>query len=170
MDLYIIRHAEAQPLGERTISADADRPLTEAGKAQARLLAQTLQRLGVKLDVLLTSPLLRARQTAEEMLSSWKAPVPELQVTDELAPGGKRKGLSRFLRELEKEAVGLVGHQPDLGLYAAWLIGSKKIGIDLDKTGTACIQCPKGPRKRRGTLIWLVTPAWLASGHWLPQT
>jgi phosphohistidine phosphatase len=159
MDLYVIRHADALPLGDH-ITDDADRPLTDAGTAQAKALAQCLQRLGVHLDVVLSSPLLRARQTAETMLRSWSAPVPPLEVVDELVNAGKRKKLSRLLRDVGKESVAIIGHQPDLSAYVAWLIGSKKASIDLEKSGVALIRCSDRPGRGAGTLIWLATPQW----------
>ncbi|HXG10102.1 MAG TPA: phosphohistidine phosphatase SixA [Gemmataceae bacterium] len=158
MDLYLIRHAEAKPLGADGITRDEDRPLTEAGEAQARELAAGLQRHGVHLGLLLTSPLLRARQTAEAILRQWSLPAPELRVCAELAPGVKPKKLARLLRILSADGVGLVGHMPDLARHTAWLIGGKKAQIDLAKAGAAHLVCPDFPRKGSCTLIWLVTP------------
>jgi len=163
MDLYLIRHAEAHPLNEH-IADDAERPLTDAGRDATRALAQTLTRLGVQLDVLATSPLLRTRQTAEELLTGWPAPVPELRVAAELAPGGKRRKIALGLRKLGKHAIGLVGHQPDLGELAGWLIGSRKAQIDFDKAGVALIRCADEPGKSAGSLVWLATPAWFVPG------
>ncbi len=161
MELYLIRHADARPLGEGGINDDAERPLTDRGEAQARELAAGLQKRGIHLDLLVTSPLVRAKQTALGMQRQWSLPVPELQVCAELAPGLRPKKLSRSLRESSGNAVGLVGHMPDLGVYAAWLIGSKKAQIDLAKAGVAYITCPDRPRKGDGTLVWLVTPEWV---------
>lgn len=158
MDIYLIRHAEAKPLGEDGIISDADRPLTETGEAQARELGADLQRHGVRLTMLLTSPLVRAQQTAEGILRQWSLPAPELQVCDELAPGGKLKKLAKLLRGLKTEAVGLVGHMPDLGVCAAWLIGGRKAQLDFAKAGTAYLTCSGGPRKGKCTLVWLATP------------
>jgi phosphohistidine phosphatase len=161
MDLYLIRHADALPLGEGGITDDAERPLSPDGRSQAQKLGSGLQRRHVRLELVLTSPLLRARQTAEGMLTSWAEPKPELRLCDELGPGGSPKKLARFLRELGDDAVALVGHQPDLGSHAAWLIGSKKAQVDFGKGGAAYITCAKQPRKGEGTLIWLVTAEWL---------
>jgi phosphohistidine phosphatase len=161
MDVYLIRHAEAKPLGEDGILNDEDRPLTEAGEAQARDLAAGLQRHGVHLNALLTSPLVRARQTAEGMLRQWSLPAPPLQECEYLLPGFKPKKLTRFLRDLSVDAVGLVGHMPDLAEYAAWLIGSRKARLDLAKAGVAYIAFADKPRKGEGTLAWLVTPEWV---------
>jgi phosphohistidine phosphatase len=163
MDLYLIRHADAVPLGEDGVTSEEVRPLTAKGQEQAKLLASGLNARGIRLGMVLTSPLLRARQTAEGMLRAWPHPPAELRICDELAPGGKRRKLSRFLRELGSDNAALVGHEPDLGRFAAWLIASKKAHLELAKAGVAYILCNPPVRKRTGTLVWLVTPEWLAS-------
>ena len=160
MDLYLIRHADAKRVGEDGIENDEDRPLTDKGEAQTRQTAAGLQRRGVQIKLVLTSPLVRAKQTADGLLRQWPTPAPELQACDELTQGQKLKKLSRFLRGLEADSIALVGHQPDLGEFAAWLIGSKNAQIDLAKAGVAYICCD-GVRKGAGTLQWLVTPEWL---------
>jgi phosphohistidine phosphatase len=162
MDFYLIRHAEAQALGEGDVTTDADRPLTDHGRAQCTLLATTLLRLGVRLDQVVSSPLLRARQTAEALLQHWPAPAPSLHLCDELAPAGKRRKLTRFLRALDGTSLALVGHMPDLGFYAGWLIGSKKAQLDLAKAGVARVHFEARPGKDQGLLEWLVGPDWYA--------
>jgi phosphohistidine phosphatase len=161
MDLYVIRHAHALSLGERGITEDEERPLSEQGEQQAVQLAAGLQRRGVKIDVLLTSPLLRARQTAEALVRLGPPLVGEMQTCDELAPGGKRKRLARTLLGLDRPAVGLVGHQPDLGEFTAWLIGDRDARLELAKAGVAYVRCDGAPTKGGGALVWLVTPEWL---------
>jgi phosphohistidine phosphatase len=160
MDLYLIRHAEAAPLGEGGVQDDAERPLTPAGQAQCEPLARALQRLSVRLDRVATSPLLRARQTAEGILANWPAPLPELDLCDALAPGVKARKLARYLWKKGSGSVALVGHMPDLAEHAAWLIGSKKAQLEIAKAGVAFIECEKLPAKGSGTLTWLATPAW----------
>lgn len=160
MELYLIRHADAVDLVTSGQSDDAQRPLSEAGRGQCAPLAMALQRHEVRPARVVTSPLLRARQTAEGLLASWVPPVPELQVCDELAPGSKRRKLTRFVRDLGADVVVLVGHMPDLAAYAAWLIGSKKGQIDLAKAGVARIDFDGKFAKGRGTLTWLLTPPW----------
>ena len=71
MELYLIRHADALALGERGISEDAERPLSEKGEDQARAAAAALRKRGIELDRLYTSPLLRAHQTADILLKVW---------------------------------------------------------------------------------------------------
>jgi len=160
VDLYIIRHAEAVSRGTADVNADEDRPLTDHGHAQARALSVALQKRKVRLDVLLTSPLLRARQTAEDLLDAWPDPKPELHQLDELAPEVKPSKLARELRKLGKESIGLVGHMPDLAAHAAWLIGSRKAQLDLEKAGVARLVCAEPPDKGSGVLVWLVPPEW----------
>jgi phosphohistidine phosphatase len=162
MDLYLIRHADALALGERGITEDAERPLSEEGQAQAQSVGAGLQRMAVQLSLIVTSPLVRARQTTEGIVRGWAAPAPEVQVNPLLAPGGKRGKLAKALRALGWERLAVVGHQPDLGQFAAWLIGSKKAQVELAKAGVAYVHCPDGPAKGGGSLVWLVTPEWLA--------
>jgi phosphohistidine phosphatase len=162
MELYMIRHAQAVALGQNNIQIDEDRPLTSAGVEQAKAVAAGLQRKGVALQVILTSPLLRARQTAEGMLKAWSGAAPEVQVCDQLAPGQKPRKLARVLRELQREPVALIGHEPDLSAWTAWVIGSKKAQLALAKAGVAHVSCPDKPSKGGGTLLQLLTPDWLA--------
>jgi phosphohistidine phosphatase len=161
MDLYVIRHAEAVKWDEDDGHGDAERPLTEAGEGQARALATALQRRGVRLSHVLCSPLLRAQQTAEGMLRQWTGPAPELQTCDGLAPGGRRKRLAKALDKLKADAVAVVGHDPDLSEFVGWLLGSRKLAVELAKAGVALVHCPEGVGKGQGSLAWLVTPDWL---------
>jgi phosphohistidine phosphatase SixA len=84
-----------------------------------------------------------------------------MRTLDELTPGSKRKRLARALLSLEEESVGLVGHQPDLGEFTAWLIGDSDVHIELAKAGIAYVRCEGAPTKGGGELVWLVTPEWL---------
>ena len=170
MDIYLIRHADAAPLGEAGVTNDEDRPLTRKGEEQARRLASGFHGKGIRPGMVLTSPLLRARQTAEHMLQEWPHPAPELRVCQELAPGEKRRKLSRFLSELGSDQVALVGHQPDLSDFAAWLIGSKKAQLDLAKAGVCCVVCEDKANKGGGQLAWLMPPEWFAGGVPQPGT
>ncbi len=161
MDLYLIRHAEA---GDRAQwnGDDAERPLTEEGHEQARQVGQGLRRRGVTLEALVSSPLVRARQTAEGVRQSLGDDAPELETCDALAPGGKRRKVARFLQRLEAGTVALFGHMPDMGALAGWLIGSRKAQIDLAKAGVALIRFDDEVAKGAGKLVWMVTPEWLA--------
>src|SRR5258708_7904385 len=138
MDLYLIRHADALMLGERGITEDAERPLSEEGETQSKALSLMLQQRVGHLDAIFTSPLRRARQTGELIVHDWPG-APELQNCDHLAMGGRRKGLAKFLRQWGGNAVALIGHQPDLARLTGWLVGCKKAQIDLAKAGVALV-------------------------------
>ncbi len=160
MELYLIRHAEAAAVGERGVTRDEDRPLTAKGETQAGDLARTLRARGVTLDRLYTSPLVRARQTAEILLRGLARHDLALDTSDELAPGGKPRKLGKFLFKQEGERIGLVGHMPHLAEFAGWLIGDKEVNLNLAKAGVAYIRCPESPSKGVGALRWMITPEW----------
>ena len=160
MHLYLIRHAEAVPLGEQGIQDDEQRPLTPKGEAEAETLAQAIGRLGVRLDALLSSPLVRAKQTAQRLATK----AARLKECPSLAPGHKKRELLEHLHGVKGDAVALVGHNPDLSELVGWFIGDKAAGIDLDKSGVACIAFEGKPTKGGGVLVWLVTPEWIAAG------
>jgi phosphohistidine phosphatase len=160
MKLYIIRHAEAVPLDVGGVTRDEDRYLTPAGHASCAPLAAALRRVGVRLDRVYTSPLVRARQTAAGMLSSWGDTAPALEETVLLAPGAKKRALLDLLNGSGHETLAIVGHNPDLSELVGWLIGDKGIGLDMDKGGVALIEFDGQISKAAGTLVWLVTPAW----------
>jgi phosphohistidine phosphatase len=104
MRLFIVRHAEAAP-GE----PDELRPLTAAGRANARALAERLAAEGVEL--VLSSPLLRARETAAEIARASEAPI---EIDDRLAPGATPELVQATVAG-RGETVVAVGHQPDCG-------------------------------------------------------
>ena len=162
MNLCLIRHADAVPLGEG-IAEDALRPLSDKGWRQCELLARALQAYGLNPGPLITSPLLRSKQTAEGLLRHWPEPHPEVLECPDLAPDGRRRKLLRFLRGLEGETATLIGHQPDLGNLVAWLIGNRRTQVHLAKAAAAYVDCPVSPVKGAGWLCWLVTPVWYAA-------
>jgi phosphohistidine phosphatase len=162
MHLYLIRHAEAVPQGQDGVERDEDRPLTPAGQEQCCRVAKALRARGVKLEKVLTSPLLRAKQTAEGILSNWGEQPPALEESEYLAPEGRKKKLLRELLALGEEEVAVVGHNPDMSELIGWLIGDKDAHVSLAKAGVACIEFEGSPTKGSGVLAWLVGPGWYA--------
>lgn len=114
MRLFLVRHAEAGR-AER----DELRPLTDDGRATARALAERLRDEGVRLDAVLTSPLLRARETGAELA---RAAGIEAEADERLAPGASAEDV-RAVVAGRGEAVAVVGHQPDCSDIAAELTG-----------------------------------------------
>jgi phosphohistidine phosphatase len=116
MRLYLVRHAEAAP-GE----PDELRPLTPEGRSQARALGERLAADGVEVDALLTSPLLRARQTGDELADALGV---DGEPDERLAPGATLE-LVRAAVGDRGESVLVVGHQPDCGQIAAAITGTE---------------------------------------------
>src|ERR1700690_2747245 len=133
MDLYLIRHADALTLGERGITDDAERPLSEKGENQANQVGKILLKKGVTLDKLVTSPLVRSRQTTDLILKNWNGKAPEVVVSEDLVPDAKPRRLAKFLRKLGGDHVALVGHLPHIAHWAGWLLGAKKAQIEMAK-------------------------------------
>ena len=154
-DIYIFRHGEAEAKGK---SGDASRSLTGAGKAEVRRVAQGLARLGAQIDVILTSPLLRAQETAA-IASDVLKPPGAVRTCDALAPGGTNAALFKEISSLGKPRVMLVGHQPDLGELASVLVwGSPGAGIALKKAGVVRVVTEQLPPGAIGELRWVLTP------------
>lgn len=160
MDLYLIRHAEAVPVGEDGVTEDEQRPLTSQGEKQAKHLGRALKNRAIKFDLVLTSPLVRALRTAELLLKASDQDKVRIETTSALTPNARPKKLSREMLKVGGESVALVGHMPHLGDLAAWIIGSKKAQIEFPKCGIAQITCGDSPIKGNGMLQWLVPPDW----------
>src|SRR5690242_18628396 len=122
-EIYLIRHAIAEERGDAWPD-DSKRPLTSDGISRMKKAARGLARLGVSIDVILTSPFARARQTAEIVGAALDS-MPQLVNSEALVPGGSYQAV---LAELEKHArrrsIGVVGHEPGIGELAARLTGS----------------------------------------------
>lgn len=161
MDVYLIRHTEAVERDPSGTTADEDRPLTDAGRAQAEQLARALLARGVRIDRLLVSPTVRTRQTAEPLVGAWGLGGNAVVETPELAPEGKMRKLVKRISAQPAASIGLVGHRPDLNQFAAWLIGTKKARIALDKGGVALVRVDgEELEKGSGELIWLLPQGW----------
>lgn len=160
MRLILVRHAEAVPREADGVRSDFDRELTDHGRAQAAALADALKARGLAPGAVLTSPLVRAVQTAGPLAAAL-TPGKEAVVTEWLAQDGLRpKKLSRFVIEQAADPVVLVGHEPDLSEYAAWLLDGEDGCVEFDKAGAACVFCPHTVARGGGTLEWLVPPGW----------
>lgn len=160
MELFLIRHADAVPLGEEGITDDEQRPLTDKGQKEAKALGKAFKKRGITFDLVLTSPLLRAQQTAELLLKTSDQEKVRVEVSSALTPNARPKKLSRDMLKLGGERVALVGHLPHLGILAAWLLGDKKAQIDFAKAGIAQLSCGDSPIKGNGVLQCLVPPEW----------
>ena len=155
-ELYFVRHGLAEERGDAWPD-DTKRPLTEEGMSRLRKAVRGLSRIGVAIDVVLTSPLVRARQTAE-IVAGGLDPRPSIVNVDSLAPAGS---YAAVLADLEKHSrksrLALVGHEPMMGELAARLVGSRH-PIEF-KTGGVCrIDVENLPPAGPADLRWMLTP------------
>jgi phosphohistidine phosphatase len=160
MWLYIVRHAIAAPHGTPGIQDD-DRDLTDEGVKKMREAAAGLRELEYIPEILLSSPLIRARRTAEILLETLGTGI-ETKISSALAPSGSRRELYRELAHFSNraKAIMIVGHQPSLGEIAgeiAW--GSPEHCIDLKKGGACAIELKSMRGIPKGSLFSLLTPS-----------
>ena len=134
--LWLLRHAEAEPHGSREDSA---RRLTEKGEQQARAAGAALARIGVRFDAVLYSPKVRAVQTAELAAEDWDEGQRELLAVHPPLAGGfdAEQALETFAGLDADARVLLVGHEPDLSMLAGMLGGGR---VDLKKGGLAVLR------------------------------
>lgn len=158
--IYIVRHGIAEDYS--AAGSDAERRLTNAGIEKTRRAALGLERIGVAPDLILTSPLCRADETARiiaEVLGGVA-----LRQTRTLAPGGRFDEIVAEMTKAPKPAaVMVVGHQPDLGMLASLLATGdpESAFLPFRKAGAACFEIAGSPSSIHGTLQWFLTPSQL---------
>jgi phosphohistidine phosphatase len=160
LELYLVRHAVAALRGP-DYPDDADRPLTDEGVERFRRSVAGLRDTGVQLDLVLTSPYVRARETAE-ILCAGLRPKPKLIVVEALAPEQKPAEVIAAIARHSSAGRGasrlaLVGHEPDLGELAARLLGAKG-AFEFKKGGVCRIDVDRAMPAGPGTLRWFLTP------------
>ena len=156
VELYIVRHGLAEERGGAWPD-DAKRPLTGKGMARLRKEARGLQTIGVAFDVILTSPLVRARQTAE-ILGAGLEPRPHLVNIESLSPDGSYAAvMSDLAKHSKHERIALVGHEPSIGELAARLVGSRH-PLPFKKGAICCIAVDSLPPAGPGALRWFLSP------------
>jgi phosphohistidine phosphatase len=157
IELYLVRHAIAAERGPK-YPDDRLRPLTPEGAKRFKETVRGLAAYGVELDLILTSPLTRADETAALLSAGFKKRVP-VQVLEALAPGGKFGAVAEAVGRHAKRhrRLALVGHEPDLGELAARFLGARG-HVEFRKGAVCAIDVdgamPAGP----GTLRWLLPP------------
>ncbi len=146
MRLYFLRHGAADWPGWD--QPDDDRPLTEDGRRELDQVGKFLVRLKARPEVILTSPLPRAAQTAEIAAAHLRAPVFEENL---LAPGFGAEDLKRLQGKYPRQALMLVGHEPDFSSTIASLTGGR---VKVAKAGVALVEVESG----KSELRWLFPP------------
>jgi phosphohistidine phosphatase len=161
MNLYLMRHGIALPQDDPSVTQDGDRPLSHKGIKRMREAAKGVRRLKIPFDGVLTSPLLRARQTAEIVASALDMET-RLEEISGLAPESTVEhllfGLTRYQ---DREHLLLVGHEPLLSDTADHLLGGRQAAnLNLSfKKGSLCrIEIETFPSVSPANLHWLLTP------------
>lgn len=153
MRLFLLRHGLAEP-GHAGLR-DFERPLTAEGRARLADVGRAMQRLKIFPNMVLTSPLIRARQTAEAVAPALDAPV---EVVDELRSGATYEDFERLIRRFAGvECLMIVGHEPDFSGVAAALIGAASGALVLKKAGLIRVDTGARVERGRGRLRWLLT-------------
>ena len=160
MELLIVRHAHAGSREEFAATGQPDelRPLSKTGVHDIKDVARGLRRIVPTVDSVVSSPLVRARQTADIVADEYRTTVVE---SDALRPDAE---LGRFVewarRETKGNVVAVVGHEPHLSGLIAYLIGdSGDARIDLKKSGACLLKFGGQLERGAGTLRWLLTPS-----------
>lgn len=158
MNLYVMRHGIAVAAPGPGIRSDQERPLSPKGLKRMRRAANGILALKLSFDRILTSPLLRAQQTAQVIAEVFHAE-DRIAEIPELAPEGSvQKLLSSLAAYRGAKCLLLVGHQPLLGHTALFLLsGGNGVEMDLKKGGICCIEVDDLPPKK-AVLRWLLTP------------
>src|SRR5512142_1942018 len=159
MELLIVRHAIAEARGAfaRSVTGDAERPLTAEGRRRFEKGARGLRRLVPRLDLVATSPLARAVATGEILAAAFDgAPLERL---DALAPDAAPEALLAWLRRHPRDhAVAIVGHEPGLGSLVALLCAGRSAPfVELRKGGACLLAVSRRVRPGTARLRWLLT-------------
>lgn len=159
MKLYLLRHGDAGEAGDPKYK-DAERPLTSKGIQRTKQLAHALQGMELSFDAVLSSPLVRARATAEIMVRGVKFGG-KLELTDSLTPFGSMENLVHLLTTLRPvpQNVLLVGHEPYLsGFISLLCTGGPGLGLEMKKGALCRLEVTQLLCGRCASLEWLLPP------------
>ncbi|MEK7316127.1 MAG: phosphohistidine phosphatase SixA [Candidatus Eisenbacteria bacterium] len=159
MNLLIVRHGIAVERGDPAYPRDDDRPLTPEGMHKFRIAARGLKEVAPSLERIVASPLIRARQTAM-ILRDAVAPSLELAIEPHLEPGGDFDATARALLAFQEETIAIVGHEPHVSGFTAYLLAGPQSHASLlfKKGAAALVTFPGRLQPGAGTLQWLMQP------------
>jgi phosphohistidine phosphatase len=162
MKLLLIRHAIAEEREDfaRTGKDDRLRPLTDEGRKKMKQAARGLREIVPGIDLLATSPLIRAAQTGA-IVDSVYGGLKEVEI-DELSPEATPNDFLRWLRKQKEECIAAVGHEPGISLLLSWLLtGSERRIFAFRKGGACLLDFPDEVGAGTATLVWALTPGQL---------
>jgi len=154
MRLFFLRHADAGASGP---TPDSERPLSPAGIEEAHAAADALLRLKITFGIVLSSPFVRARQTAQVV--STQFPLIKIQILEQLQPASDPENLFRELQSLPRDTRALlVSHEPFVSRCIGRLIsGGNEPNISIKKASLSCVEVGSPVRPGSGVLLWLLT-------------
>ena len=160
MNLYIVRHAIAVDPGTPGYEDDSQRPPTDKGIRKMNKIVKGLHQFDLKLDKILSSPYVRARDTAKILATEFQR-ANQLSFSDNLIPPANFEALVAEIHEkYDVDNLALVGHEPMLSQFVSWLTtGDTKMNLILKKGGACCLSADNLYQDHRAELIWLLTPA-----------
>jgi phosphohistidine phosphatase len=158
MNIHLLRHGIAAPLAEENDFRDEKRRLTPEGELKLRRAAQGLKLLQVSFDLVVSSPLIRAKETAEIIAEVLKYK-PAIDIWDELEPEGPPESVcSRLRSHSEKGSLLLVGHQPSIGVLASYLLtGNSSRSLPFKKGSIFSLEITDLPPVGIGNLNWMLS-------------
>lgn len=161
MQVHVFRHGIPVSRDAENAPPDDERPLADEGETLTRRSARAAAKLGANADVVATSPLVRARQTAEIAADVLKVPPERVEVLEELRPDAAASQAVEALAAIEpREGVLVTGHKPNLHRLTSVLLSGSPQGVDvtLGKASLASITIPELGPGVRGTLERLIPP------------
>jgi phosphohistidine phosphatase len=164
-ELYLLRHAEAEDVGVRGVTRDADRMLTDHGVRQARAVGQCLCRTGVHPERVCASPFVRAQETARIVLEELGRPGQGVSADEALTPSATPERLWQVvMAQGGRGAVLLVGHLPSIAVFAGWLLEGAGDRLHFHKASLARIDVTCHACRPQARLEWLLPAA--VAGRW----
>jgi phosphohistidine phosphatase len=158
MDLYLVRHGVAFDADASRWPDDSNRPLTPEGQKRFSTAARGLKQVVPSVDVVLSSPWVRAWMTAELLQTDtgWPAPL----ACEALAEQGTADVLQALKPHQKSSAIALVGHEPSLRQFASYLLTADTghVQIEMKKGGVVHLVIDESLRPGAGRLVWLLTP------------
>ncbi len=155
--LWLVRHGIAVDRDDPDCPSDRERPLTSEGERRVREAAAGMRVLAVAPEVIFTSPLVRARGTAEIVAGVLGVPKREIRETAALEPDCDPANALEEIAECGARRILAAGHAPHLDLFLAAAVGSSHTLSALGKCGAACLEFDRGWHEQ-ATLIWLLRP------------
>ncbi len=159
MKLYLMRHGIANDPDGSSLEADSQRTLTAKGRDKINKIARILKKLDIKPGLILSSPYVRAEQTATILIKEFNCKK-DMKFSGLLAPTGKAEAIiSEIVENYMVAELLIVGHEPCLSLLISTLVaGHPDLAINIKKGGVCCLSAGDLRTERHATIEWLLTP------------